>query len=184
MRYVAFLFGKGFSHASISSCLSAVSFWCNLKNWPLVTQSFLVARAVSGVWSLSSGVPKDKFLITPDILRSLCQAIHLIGIPHYDAVRLRAMFLIAFHAFLRVSEFCASAHTLRFEDVTVHSNCISIRFPSFKFSQGRCPMVFIPSKSSVLCPVEALLAYIRLRGSASGFLFRDSDGHPVSSRSF
>lgn len=180
LRYIAFLFNAGFSHSSILSRLSAVTFWIRIKSWPLVTQSHAVARALKGVRALSERPHKSKFPITPDVLRCLCLNIPKAGLSNEANVRLRAMFLLAFHAFLRVGELCGSRHALCMENIDMQPNYFSVKFSSYKFSAGRCPSVFIPANSSVYCPVRALNQYLEVRGSHPGFLFLTTGGEPLS----
>lgn len=184
MRYVAFLFAGGLSYPTILSSLAAVNFWCRSCNWPIVTQSHQVLSVLRGVQALSQRRPRRKFPITPDVLRSLCSTLSQVGISAYDEVALRAMFLLAFHAFLRVGEFCSSHHSLQLSDVALHSNHISITFRSFKFSQGRCPTVFVPVRDLDLCPVRALQAYLIRRVSGGSLLFLDESRRPYSTSSF
>lgn len=184
LRYIAFLYHNGYSYASIVSGLSAITFWCKVRGWPLVVQSFIVSRALRGVKSLAVSSSRVKFPITPDVLRSLCAYIGGPDVSLLQETRLRAMFLLAFHAFLRVGEFCESQHMLRLSDVSVQASHVSITFPSYKFSLGHCPTVFIPASSTDLCPVKALFRYLSLRGTQPGVLFLDDDGQPFSSRVF
>lgn len=184
IRYIAFLFNGGLSYPSILSRLSAVSFWIRLKDWPLVTRSHLVLQALKGVRALSLKTPVLKFPITPSILQRLCDALASSSLSHFDQTCFRAMFLLAFHAFLRVGEICGSRHALHLSDITITSVSISISFRSFKFSHGRYPCVFIPASASPLSPVEAMRLYLSLRGLRPGPLFLDSKGHPLSTLQF
>lgn len=180
LRYIAHLYISGFACPSIVSRLSAITFWIKCNQWPLVTQSFSVSRAIRGVRSLSSHSPKLKFPITPDVLRLLCQSIHKAGFTFPDATRLLSMFTLAFYAFLRVGELCGSRHAIQIQNISLCDSYLSIRFPSFKFSAGRCPNVFIPACPNLLCPVRALSSYLCLRGVNSGSLFIDSNKEPIS----
>lgn len=185
VHFTAFLYTSGFSYSSILSRCSAVTFWCKLKGWPLIMHSFYVLRALRGVHVLSANRSrKGKFPITPDVLLKLCQALRGTAISDWDRVCLEAMFLLAFHAFLRVGEMCLSRHTLQWEDITLHSGYVAVQFPSYKFSLGRCPSVYLPARSSVLCPVKALAKFIQIRGFSPGSFFRDECGFPYSSHQF
>lgn len=149
-----------------------------------MTQAHSVCQALKGVRSLSSHQYQAKFPITPDILRLLCQAISCTGFSAYDKLCLRAMFLLAYHAFLRPGEMCLSHHSLQLCNVNLQPTFVSLSFFSYKSSCGRCPCVFIPARSSSLCTVQALKAYLEVRGSAPGCLFINSQGIPITSRSF
>lgn len=155
VHYIAFLFKSGFSFPSIT---------------------FVVQQALRGVRSLAVRLPKHKFPITPDILGRLCTALNAGVFPMLDSIHLKAMFLLSFHAFLRVGELCGSRHPLLLAQIQVHPAYLRISFQSFKFSAGRCPSVFIPAIPSPLCPVRAVSDYIRVRGDVPGFLFLCSDG--------
>lgn len=91
IRYVAFLFNLNLSYPSIVSRLSALSYGLKTRNWPLVTRSFLVVQALRGVRSLSNQRGRSKFPVTPDILRSLCQALQQSSFSHYDRCALQAV---------------------------------------------------------------------------------------------
>lgn len=184
VRYVAHMYNVGLSFPSILSRLSAISWWIKMRSWPLVTQTYMVSQALRGVKSLSKRPIKHKFPITPDVLRQLCIVIPSLQFPEAVAIRLKAMFLIAFHGFLRVGELCGSHHALLLSSVRIQSTCIVISFQSYKFSGGRCPHVFIPMSNSDICPVRSLQAYLNLRGNHCGFLFEESAGVPCSMSQF
>lgn len=184
VRYVAFLFNGGLAYPSILTRLSAVTFWLRFKEWPLVTQSHAVSQALRGVRTLAARKPRSKFPITPDVLKHLCVAAGDCGLSDHDVICVRAMFLLAFHAFLRVGELCGSRHALQFSDVRIQQSCITICFPTFKFSAGRCPSVFIPARTTPWCPVRALEFYISCRDRTAAPLFLDAAGQPVTIQQF
>lgn len=184
LRYVALLYNSGFSYSSVVSRLSAISYWIRFKGWPLVTQDFVVLQALRGVRSLSSGVHRNKFPVTPDVLRVLCRSLLSMNLHSNDIVRLRAMFLLSFYALLRVSELCGSPHAILFQNIRVQPAYITISFTSYKFSRGKTPNVFIPATRSELCPVAALISYIASRGTAPGPLFLNADGSPCTTARF
>lgn len=184
VRYVAFLYNSGLSVSSILSRLSAITWWIKLRSWPLVTQAHSVSQALKGVKSLSIRPVRHKFPITPDVLRRLYLAVSSLKFSEAVVLRLRAMFLLAFHGFLRVGELCGSRHALLFSSVRFQPTFVVVWFQSYKFSGGRCPTVFIPACNSDLCPVRALQAYIRIRGSHQGYLFEESVGVPCSISQF
>lgn len=99
IRYVAHLFNQGFAHSLIQIQLSALSFWCKIKGWPLVTQSYPVGQALKGVRSLPVHPSLRKFPITPDIFSTLCRFVASLGLSLYVTLCLRAMYLLVYHAF-------------------------------------------------------------------------------------
>lgn len=180
VRYIAFLHNSAFAYPSILSRLSALSFWIRIKDWPLVTQTHAVTQALRGVRSLSVRPSRSRFPITPDVLRHLCSKVDIIGVSSFEVACLKAMFLLAFHAFLRVGELCGSRHTINFGNISFQQTYLSIRFPTYKFSAGRCPSVFIPARAAPLCPVKALQDYVAFRGTIPGRLFLDERGEPYT----
>lgn len=184
MRYVTFLFHSGLAFPSILSRLSAITFWIRSRNWPLVTQTYSVSQLLRGVKALAVRPNKSKFPLTPDVLKSLCLQVNDSVFSPLVCLRLKAMFLLAFHGFLRVGELCGPRHALQLKDVNIQPTFVMISFRSFKFSGGRCPSIFIPSIQSPWCPVQALRSYVQGRGSAPGCLFLESDGSPCSIAQF
>lgn len=68
---------------------------------------------------------------------------------------------------------------LNFADISLHPACLTVTFPFCKFSLGRCPSIFIPSRPTDLCPVQAVLSYILLQGQYPEFIFLNDDRFPV-----
>lgn len=131
--------------------------------------------------------PRSKCPITPVVLRYLCERVGYIGLDVEEVLCLRTMFSLAFHAFLRVRELCGSRHALQRVDVRLHRSYIIIKFPTYKFSAGRCPSIFIPVRhpSSPFCPVRLLEEYLmRRHGPSKGPLFLDSEGNPYTIQKF
>jgi len=97
------------------------------------------------------------------------------------------MFLLAFHAFLRVGEFTfkapSSSHNLSISDITIQSKSLVLSFRSFKHSKGKHPQLKICSRKSV-CPVKHLARYIKLRPKGKGPLFVFPDASPVTASYF
>ena len=82
------------------------------------------------------------------------------------------------------SGFDPTAH-LSFSDVAVdrpvYPLVVYLLIKHSKMDQGReGDKVFIGQTGDDLCPVSALLDYLKLRGGAPGALFRWQDGFPLS----
>lgn len=184
VRYIAKLYLDGLAYSSILSRLSAVNFLHRAHGWSPPTSSFLVSKALAGVKNLRGPSRSSRAPITPDILARLVAAIDSLHLTPREAALIRAMFLLAFYAFLRVGEMCNSRHCLQLANLNLQSRFLSLSFTSFKFSAGRAPSIFIPSRPPAICPVQAMHAYIALRGQEPGPLFSDEGGRPLSSRVF
>lgn len=121
-----------------------------------------------------------KFPITLVVLCPLCNSVSLVGFLSLDAMRLVAMFVLAFHAFLWAGKICGSGHAISLDDVFICDSYLVVQFPSYKSSAGRCPSVFIPSHPMPWCPVKVLTSYSCMRDHVRGPLFLDSSGKPIS----
>lgn len=104
--------------------------------------------------------------------------------PHIDSL-LISVFLLAFHGFLRISEFTSSSNTfdpvkdICFSDLSFHPShyCLSLKHSKAK---GACSIV-IASTGSSFCPYRAMLRYLRLRSSFNSLpLFLTPSNNPMS----
>lgn len=184
VRYIAKLYLDGLAYSSILSRLSAINFIHKARSWPAPSASFLVSKALAGVRNLKGASRSTRAPITPPILSRLISSLDSLHLTPRQCALFRAMFLLAFYAFLRVGEMCASRHCLQLSNLNLQQKFLSLTFDSYKFSAGRSPSVFIPARPPTICPVQAMRAYISLRGNAPGPLFCDEGGRPLPSRVF
>ena len=106
------------------------------------------------------------------------------------------MYLLAFHAFLRIGEItglppplgnCLSVNDIKF--LHGDSEGLEIQMSKFKHSTGKhIPLLFLSSNNSnkAVCPVHSLWSYLQLRGKESSNvqpLFSFMDNAPIT-RSF
>jgi hypothetical protein len=102
------------------------------------------------------------------------------------------LFLLAFHAFLRIGEIAAktvaaSHKVLQRSDVHFEHNGpvlsgVRIIMREFKTNKNHHPIVISlkANVGSALCPVRALFDYLNMSISTSGPLFQNPDGTPVT----
>lgn len=141
--YVAWLHSRGLAGSSITSHISAIAFLLKLANVADSTQGFLVKRALLGVRN-SSNCPDPRLPITLAlVLWFLLQSFSsTVGSP-YNRFLFRAMFTLAFFAFLRVGELCVShgvqQNTIRLDQLQFNSvaNNFYLIFHKFKHSRGK-----------------------------------------------
>ena len=128
--------------------------------------------------------------ITPDILRAI-RVQWCSSWDHHDTMMLWAAFCVGFFGFLRAGEFTVSEGSfdpgshLSFEDIALdcHFNpsVILIHLKASKtdpFRQG--VDVVIGKTGDDLCPVQAAVRYLAVRGNGLGPLFMFSDGRYLS----
>lgn len=117
-------------------------------------------------------------LSTPHYWYLLSRESIVISAP-YERLLYRAVFLVAFFAFLRIGEYTQSHHNLRGSDVILMRSAIKLRFTSFKFSRGHVAEILLPAINSTLCPVGALRPYDSLQLSSAFYYFVDDLGSPL-----
>lgn len=182
LAYVANLHMKGLSAASIRTNLSAISFWHQLNAWYNPCVNFLVRKAVLGVSRVRPQVSVVRLPVSPHLLLKISSALPLLDLMPWEIVMFRAVFLLAFFAFLRVGEYTMSRHCLSVADVVVSESVAQITFSTFKHSDHRVRDIFLPAIDSPLCPVAALTLYLNRRSTVVGPLFVHQDNVPLQAR--
>ncbi|XP_078329270.1 integrase/recombinase xerD homolog isoform X1 [Crassostrea virginica] len=190
-NFTGHLFLKNYSASSIASHLSAISYVHKVLDLQDPTQAFITKKILRGCQSL--GPTRDTRLpITPHILRRLLDAL-VHTVPQYSLrILLRALFLLAFHAFLRLGEVAVKSSqkshlVLQRQDVTFDYNgpqlaAVQIIMRKHKTNKDHSPLVIslqsIPN--SPYCPVNALFEYLNSAKHTSGPLFQTVDALPIS----
>jgi hypothetical protein len=188
LLYAAHLFDCSYAPSSIQSSLLAICYCNNLVSGCNLAKCFLVKKLLAGIHRESP----PRLLRAPialDILHALLDftASAASGCSAYDKLLFSAMFLLAFHAFLRVGEFTtrsASSHaeTLQRSDISFPGTSgVLVTLHYFKGNTSRTPFQILipPSSVSSHCPVTAIRLFTIARGAAPGPLFVHSDGSPV-----
>lgn len=140
-------------------------------------------------WGQESGPRHDSHQpITPGILRGLKDTWQGLCSLAYEARLFHAAALLAFFGALRISELVAaskghtSSRALFFHDLKMGRRSVEVNIQQSKTDQigkGRS-LVLGKCSEAELCPVTALLAYVSLRGTGEGYLFRHQDGTPLT----
>lgn len=180
LQFIVLLYQRGLSCASICSQLSAISFWHNINAWPNPVDTFVVRKCLTGISNLCP--PHDPLClpVTPSMLRTIVQIIPVMFSNPFEAVLLKAIFLLSFFAFLRVSEYAQSWHTLQLCEVSILRSSLLIRFRSFSFSSQHITKILLPAIPSDLCPVKALSYYLSVWPTMGGPLFLTSSSQPIT----
>jgi hypothetical protein len=160
LTYIAHLFQLGYASSSIHRMSSIIAYYHKLLQFRDPTQSFLIKKILVGV---SKSIPsKDlRSPITPSLLQALVSSCSPISTSQYIASLLSSMYLLAFHAFLRVGEITVThsgainPNLLHLSHVSVLPNQVLITFHSFKHHSGppsHCPSP-APIQFFVPCPI-------------------------------
>ena len=188
--FIAFLVEQGYRPATVSSYISAIGYMHKIQNIADPTGSFVVVQLLKSVHkscpSADTRLPIDKCLLD----KLVAGLLHVVP-ARYDRCLFSAMFMIAFHAFLRIGEITSRSpkahnpHLLQLSDVELGAEQFTIHFKSFKHSQGKTFSLAIKrSSNSQSCPLQSLQVYLALRGTKAGPLFCQQSGSPVPRREF
>lgn len=189
-HYITNLYINNFSAATIATYISAISFVHKSHNVTDPADTFLIRKLLKGV-NNSKGSSDSRLPITLHILHKLVSAVDKVLSQHFKVTLCRAMFLLAFHAFLRVGEMTttqnkSSTQIIQVSDVSFsytqgHVDSMTIIITHFKHNDLHPFTLYIPIQGEPeFCPVRAIQKYIRLNRHTVGPLFQFSDGTPVS----
>ncbi len=140
----------------------------------------------------SSGSARVRLPVTPSILKTV-KAVWAKRATDYEMILLWAVCCTAFFGFFRLGELLEHSSQLRKEvsiqDVTVDNpegpSMISIRLRKLKTDQfGRGVTICLGQTGQDICPVGSLLAYLAVRGSTTGPLFRWTSGKALTKSEF
>ena len=187
--YLAYLNNKGYAGSTISSYNSAVGYYHKLENVADPSTSFFISNLIQGIKKQKPSID-SRLPITLPILHKLVDAVDKVCIhPFYKALY-KAMYLVAFHAFLRVGEMTSDVanndnHCLQYRDVVVDKQGCVINFQSYKHSvPGTITQFDIQRQGGHICPVYQLESYYRVRGNVMGPVFINIDGSLVGRDQF
>lgn len=190
-NFIGYLFSSNYSSSSIASHISAVSYVHKVLNVTDPTQAFVTKKIIKGCQAL--GPTKDTRLpITADILQQLLNALNHTVTQYSLRIMLRALFLLAFHAFLRLGEITAksvksSKHLLQRPDISFEYqgttlSGVQLIMREYKTNKHHTPLVISlqSTTDSAYCPVQALFTYLQFFNHRVGPLFQTMDGLPVT----
>lgn len=176
------LVSEGLCHSSLPPIASALSYFHKMKEVKDTPKAFAVQQLFQAVRRTRSSNDVRQPM-TVSILSALIRKLMSWVLPKYEFHLIKAMFTLAFHFGLRISEITTSPHNLQFEDIKVENSQLSITFKKFKHYQGLPLIHTIKASFSTICPVSAIITFCNLRGKQPGPLFI-LKGKPISSQFF
>jgi len=175
--FIAHLFEKGYAPSTIATYIAGISNAHHLNGHADPAAAFVIRRLIIGTRKAKPS-SDSRLPITLHILHRLVSAVNSTTSNRFNRSLLRAMLLLAFHAFLRVGEITHSPHTLQLDDIsfeTTHGviSGLIIDMKHFKHSSSkhRAKLYVASTQSQLTCPVKAVLAFLHLRGLHQGPLF-------------
>ena len=194
--FVTYMFNKRLASSTINTYVAAAGTCHRLAQLRNPGVSFIVKKLVTATQKGKSA--KDSRLpITKFILDSLLTKLPLVCREGLSYITFRAMFLLAFYAFLRIGEITVRnasvdpTKLIQTQDVVLLADpngnlkalqlCINnwkSQIPGVPFS------LTVLAQPGKFCPVLALKNYLRMRGTLPVPLFLNSDKSPVTRSKF
>ena len=170
--------------------MSAIAYVHKVSGLVNPTESFIVKNLLHATRRHSSIGIRHAFSIKD--IANIVKALPDIVTEPYLLIMYKAMILIAFFGLLRVGEITTHGHQniIRKDAIKLgyqgnHVSTINIYMSSYMHSQGH--PASIPLCRQVLkymCPVRALIRYLKCLSCPSGHLFHHNSGQTVSSSEF
>ena len=188
--FISFLVRKPYKPATISSYISAIGYAHKVQGCNDPTAAFFIEKLLQSCHKQNqtsdTRLPIDKIMLH-QLTTALCYTIA----GAYRRALFQAMFLLAFHAFLRIGEITVQnsaykhPHLIMLHQLQSLPNQLMINFLSFKHSSGQPFLLKIEAdKTPIHCPVKSMSPYLRLRGNQPGPLFQYSYHVPVTRSEF
>ncbi|CAG2189540.1 unnamed protein product [Mytilus edulis] len=189
-HFIANLFLRNYSPSTIATHISALSFVHKSNSWPDPTDMFVIHKILKGVQNLK-GKNDPRLPITKDILIKLIDSLPCVIVNVDNQLALKAMFLLAFYAFLRVGEISTKSgsdtkQVLQVGDISFDRENstlkgMSLTMTYYKHSDLHPKTIYIPiCADNITCPVIHVHHYLSQFGHSSGPLFQFKSGAPVT----
>ena len=194
--YITYLAKSGLAFSTIKTYLSAIRHLHILHDLPPFGETSMPKFELVKRGILRSAAGRSNSLqrlpVTPFILRQI-KALWSTCAQSYESVMIWAVCCTAFFGFFRIGELLettSSGHQgLSMNDIAVDSlsepSAIQIHLRRSKTDQyGQGVDIYLGRTEGDICPVTALLAYLGVRGSSGGPLFKYSDGKALTKQCF
>lgn len=172
--------------------MSAIGYVHKLHGMVNPLDSFLVKKLLHSLRRHSQTDKRRPFTIQQ--MHSILKVLKHLVCDRYTYILMRSMFLVAFYGLFRVGEIAYSTkgsynmvlrENLSFVYNQSQVHTLHITLKSYKHSAGKTASVPVSRQNdSRLCPVRAMLNYLRKTSHTSGFLFIHQSGSPVTTSFF
>ena len=182
-NFIGFLFEQSFSPSSITSHVSAISYIHKLLDIQNNSNSFIVRKMLKGCSNTVRNPSDSRLPITKEILHKMLLGMDKCISDWQIKVLLRAVFLLAFNALLRLGEILVRSYSNASRVVQVHDikfseqyingypTSLTLTLRHFKNMKNNQPieiMLEAISQQPNFCPVQALYTYFRTYKLTSG----------------
>ena len=199
-QYVSYLATQNIMHSTIKVYLSAIRH-LHIENHmsdPHMASMARLEQVVKGVKrDQAHKLPnqRTRLPITADLMRQM-KAILMKDCKDEDNIMLWAAMSLCFFGFLRAGEMTLASESsfdpganLCFSDIAIDDpekpTILRVRIKESKTDPFREGVdVYLGRTNKDLCPLEAILPYLAIRGDKQGFLFQLKDGRPLTKDQF
>jgi hypothetical protein len=108
--FISYCYTKLLAPQTVTTYISVLGHFNKLEGYEDTTQVFVVRRTLQGFKNLK-GTPDIRLPIMPSILRKLVKSLPICTSSFYQRSLFKAMFLLAFHTFLRVGEITSTENS-------------------------------------------------------------------------
>lgn len=193
--FITHLCSSRYAHSTIVCTVSAISYGHQIVGLPDPTKHYYIKKLLRGVHTQSASLDSRR-PIDIAMLPHLVHATKAVIADPYERRLVAAMFLLAFHGFLRIGEITirpgvSPHHIIQYSDVDIvpdpndtRVSLLRLTIRHFKHHTSGRPVVLEIKSRSISCPVKHMRRYLRCRGSKHGPLFVFPDQSPVSRSHF
>lgn len=193
--FIAYLFHCKYAPSTVTTYVSAIGYFHRLAGYDDPSKVAYIKEMLKGYSKLGRTLDA-RLPITLPILQQLVQVTDTIVSSQYMALLYKAMFTLAFHAFLRIGEITVSNNTttrgnvISINQITTAQNAsgtvdaLQIAFKDFKHNYNKSPRNIRISRQLSACPVSYMVQYLSNRGPRQGPLFIDNTGSPIQRSHF
>lgn len=194
--FIAFCQQNNLAYSTVCSYISIIGYMNKLNSLQDNTQHFVIKKSLQGLRKVRPS-QDTRLPITKEILHELVYSLQFTCSSHFLRLLFKAMFLLAFHAFLRVGEMTKtnkmSNNTLQLNEARFlfkTNSCpssVELHMKNFKHNTGKSCHILLIKESSEdgnTCPVKALWEFVKVRGNQTGPLFCFMDQSPISRQFF
>ena len=194
IQFIAFLFQCKLSANSISTYLAAIATINKLHRGVDIFGSFVIKKLLAGVHRIRGSIDM-RLPIQIDLLHALVDSTTHVVATLYMQLLLKAIYLLAFHAFLRIGEITAknesdATRPLQWKDVAFQpasnpSSCvITLRETKNSVSSQAIHLRAAAVSQPNRCPVAAMNHFQRMRGPQAGMFFILPDKRAFTKHAF
>jgi len=181
--FIAYLVNQSCKPSTISSYASAIGYVHKLKAIPEPTSSFLILRLLCTCHKQLKSFDICMPIVKPMLECLIITLVHT-GTDHYRRHLFKAMFALAFYAFLRIGEITIRGkdghNVIQKNQIRMQTRHFKLKFISYKHSQGQpFSLSVMKAQGQGPCPVRTMQAYLQMRGNRHGPLFQYVAGHAV-----